>query len=321
VSSNWKFGSWRDWASLARLPNLPTVWSNIFTAWAIVCAYANNLNLTFHFALALLGGTLFYMAGTTLTDLLDIGFDRQYRPERPIPSGRVSIWAVRAMLLAWLVVGVLALMLASMRWTTVRLDNQPKPMRYIFGQFEAMRWAILALWLCIGAYTWIHKRSAVLSAVTMGLCRVSLGVAVTIAANEKVWDAIPWMAALGINIMGISWLARGESRAVAGGVAGPLILIACAPPLVALLSKSLWSDRLGWELALAAWILAMGWLLQPLRVRRDGPARGMAVGRALAMLPLLDALFLVPICGRQWGLVPLGCLAVIFPLRRVASAT
>ena len=39
--------------------------------------------------------TLLYAGGVALNDVYDVDIDRQERPERPIPSGRISLAAAR----------------------------------------------------------------------------------------------------------------------------------------------------------------------------------------------------------------------------------
>jgi 4-hydroxybenzoate polyprenyltransferase len=318
----------RDWAAMARLPNVPTVWSNVFTAWMLA-----NGGLTYilaggklsmirepgPMALALLGGTLLYVAGTLFSELCDERFDRQYRPERPIPAGRVSMKVARWVAALSLVAGFFALVGASVKIIMVNLNGER--VAWAYGDISSTEGAALALVFVILAYAFIHKRSGFLAVVLMGSCRVLLALAVTLAAREMWWETMPWSIALGLNVAGISWLARGESRAVPGGITGAVLLITLVPPAIAFLSRSLWNDGNNFWLGFVLWGLAVWWLAQPLRGKRDGPARGASVGRALAMLPVLDAMFLIPVCGIQWALVPLGCVAAALALRRVAAAT
>src|SRR5215469_15374724 len=70
---------------LGRVSNLPTVWSNCLAAWLLGGAGPRP-----RFFCLTLGATLLYTAGMFLNDAFDAGFDRQYRPERPIPSGLIS---------------------------------------------------------------------------------------------------------------------------------------------------------------------------------------------------------------------------------------
>src|SRR5690242_11311875 len=83
---------------LGRVSNLPTVWSNCLAGWWLGGG-ENYSKLPFLFA----GATLLYLGGMFLNDAFDAEFDRQYRKERPIPSGAITlrvVWRVGFALLA-----------------------------------------------------------------------------------------------------------------------------------------------------------------------------------------------------------------------------
>src|SRR4051794_1896159 len=89
----------RAWLMLGRVSNLPTVWSNCLAGWWLGGAQ-NQGCLPF----LVLGGTLIYVGGMFLNDAFDVEFDRQYRKERPIPSGAVTsrtVWSVGCGLLVF----------------------------------------------------------------------------------------------------------------------------------------------------------------------------------------------------------------------------
>src|SRR5580698_1400830 len=71
---------------LGRGSNLPTVWSNCLAGWWLSGAgnYWKLISL-------LLGTSLLYTGGMFLNDAFDVDFDRQRRPERPIPSGKITV--------------------------------------------------------------------------------------------------------------------------------------------------------------------------------------------------------------------------------------
>src|ERR1700761_678047 len=74
---------------LARGSNLPTVWSNCLAGWWLTGGH-NYWKLPF----LLLGVSALYTAGMFLNDAFDADFDRQRRPERPIPSGKIDAGTV-----------------------------------------------------------------------------------------------------------------------------------------------------------------------------------------------------------------------------------
>lgn len=77
---------WRAYLLLARVSNLPTVWTNVLAGMASQAA-PPPLQGWLEVALA---ASLFYTGGMFLNDAFDLAFDRQARPERPIPSGDVT---------------------------------------------------------------------------------------------------------------------------------------------------------------------------------------------------------------------------------------
>ena len=74
----------RAYLLLARVSNLPTVWTNVLAAYICAGAELNTL------AIAILALTLFYTAGMFLNDVCDAPFDARARADRPIPNGDVG---------------------------------------------------------------------------------------------------------------------------------------------------------------------------------------------------------------------------------------
>lgn len=74
--------------ALARLSNAPTVVSNVLAGVALAGVVVPvSVGGTVLLAVAIV---LFYTAGMYLNDLFDLDIDRRERPERPLPSGRLS---------------------------------------------------------------------------------------------------------------------------------------------------------------------------------------------------------------------------------------
>ena len=134
----------RAYLLLARVSNLPTVWTNVLAAYVIAAAAFDSLPI------ALLSVSLFYTGGMFLNDAFDAAFDRDVRPDRPIPNGDVSRREAFA-------VGFGLLLLAESL-----LVFQPFPT-------PALRWG-LALAVAIVFYDYQHKGIWYGPAV-MGLCR------------------------------------------------------------------------------------------------------------------------------------------------------
>src|SRR3954469_12246728 len=75
----------RAYLELCRASNLPTVWTNALAAAVLAGAHEPGP--------ALVAGasvTLTYLGGMALNDVLDADEDKLKKPDRPIPSGRVT---------------------------------------------------------------------------------------------------------------------------------------------------------------------------------------------------------------------------------------
>jgi uncharacterized membrane protein len=235
--------------TLARVSNLPTVWSNCLAAWCLSGAGPSWL------LLALIAGTsLLYAGGCTLNDACDVWWDKQHRPERLIPSGRMSARAVWIAGSAELLAGTALLLLCG-----------PVPW-----------WPVVALPLCIFLYDVWHKQSP-LSVVTMGACRWLLYPAAAAVAGAALTAGMKSGAVLWLYIIVLSMVARGET--VPGPAAGrSRWLLALVPAAL------LWAGADGWRLA-ACGVFAAGMaVLLPWRSRNPGQW----VSRLLAGIPLVD---------------------------------
>ena len=81
------------YAELARISNLPTCLSNVLVGCAIGAAAGRAVLGVGTVAGLAVGIALLYIAGMALNGAADIEVDRAERPQRPIPSGRISLRA------------------------------------------------------------------------------------------------------------------------------------------------------------------------------------------------------------------------------------
>jgi hypothetical protein len=169
---------------LGRVSNLPTVWSNCLAAW-LLCGGGAWSRLV----LVCVSATLLYLGGMYLNDACDAAFDREFRKERPIPSGLISERAVQWLGIGWLAGGLALLGLLGL-------------VTFYLG---------LLLVNCIAVYDLVHKRTA-LSPVIMAGCRVLLCLVAGSAAAAGLDGLAVWGAVvLGAYIVGLSYLAKFES--------------------------------------------------------------------------------------------------------------
>lgn len=134
----------RPWLHLARISNLPTVWTNVTAAWLLSGGGLEDGRLYW----LILAGSLLYTGGMILNDAADVKFDREHRAERPIPSGRVSAKAAWSAGIGMLLVGA---------WLA-------------FAKGWAHPLFIAGLVVCILFYDLYHKPWAG-SVFVMGACR------------------------------------------------------------------------------------------------------------------------------------------------------
>jgi 4-hydroxybenzoate polyprenyltransferase len=101
----------KQYATLTRISNLPTCWTNVLTGCAIGSMAASQpVAVTPVIILATII-SLFYMAGMALNDLVDVKIDRQQRPDRPIASGLISHRAALIFIATLLVAGTIGLLI------------------------------------------------------------------------------------------------------------------------------------------------------------------------------------------------------------------
>jgi len=191
-----RMASLKPYLQLVRLPNLFTAAADSLAGWLLV---GGSLALPARW-LPLCGASMaIYAGGIALNDVFDYEIDRVERPNRPLPSGRVS--RRFAAFLGWglLVVGI-ALAGAS-------------------GSLASLAVAA-ALAACVVGYDAGLKRT-VLGPEVMGSCRgLNLLLGMSQAANlGGRWG---WLAAgsMAVFVVGVTWISRSEVET--GKRAGPI---------------------------------------------------------------------------------------------------
>ena len=80
------------WLRLARISNTPTVVTDVVAGAVLADVSARASTI----AVVAVAAALFYTAGMIANDVFDLEVDRGSRPERPLPSGLVSVRAAIA---------------------------------------------------------------------------------------------------------------------------------------------------------------------------------------------------------------------------------
>lgn len=227
------------WAQLVRLPNVFTVLADVSAAFLLV---HHGPSPVIRFLLILIAGVALYWAGMILNDVFDVEQDRAQRPQRPIPSGLISL--AQAKIAGW------ALLVSGIGVAAVsgHIPSGDAPITWLPGLVA------VALAIMIIAYDGPLKKTP-LAPVAMGSCRVlsfllgaspSFAIVMGTPLFEKYLLGIA--VGFGVYIMGITTMARREAE---GGPSSNLqiglvvttlgaLMLACAPQLDA--------NRAGWAL-------------------------------------------------------------------------
>jgi len=274
---------------LGRVSNLPTVWSNCLAAW-LLGGGGTKENLL----LLLLGATGCYAGGMFLNDAFDAEFDRQYRPERPIPARSLSATSVWRWGLAWLGLGGLCFIGVGF-------------LTGILG---------FALIVSILLYDTFHKKIA-WAPLLMGFCRFLIYAIAASAGADGINGRPLWCGiALGLYIIGLSFLARVEITS------GPLrywpALLLCAPILLAAIMNS---DGYREAALLLSAVLAL-WIVRALRHAfwSHPPKVGLTVSWLLAGIVFVDWLAVSDV-PRSMSLVFIALFLLALLLQRIVPAT
>jgi 4-hydroxybenzoate polyprenyltransferase len=182
----------RAYLQLVRFPAVFTAMADIFVGFLLTHSSLDEKN-TFPFAMLMVASGCLYMAGMVFNDVFDRKIDAEERPERPIPSGRVSVMSAVRLGILLIVCGL--------------------------GAADALGVPslLVAIMIVVGILSYdgfLKKTSA--APLVMGGCRflnVLLG-ASAVGRFSDVWAApqICVAAGLGIYITGVTWFGRTEAK-------------------------------------------------------------------------------------------------------------
>jgi 4-hydroxybenzoate polyprenyltransferase len=169
---------------LGRVSNLPTVWSNCLAGW-----WLGGGGIYWNLPYLLLGVTALYTGGMFLNDAFDADSDRLRRPERPIPSGKISADLVWRHGFSLLGCGILLLMFC--------------------GKVAAVAAVLLALTILL--YNFTHK-FFMASPWLMGACRFWVYIIAGAAGADGLNGFVIFCGtALAFYMAGVGYVARREN--------------------------------------------------------------------------------------------------------------
>ena len=262
---------WRSYLALGRVSNLPTVWSNCL-AGVILAGGVPNALLMLALVVSL---SLFYTGGMFLNDAFDHRFDREFRPERPIPQGWISPRHV--FLAGFLLLGAGELMLLLPIGVAVGAVGFFPAVPLLGG---------LALGGLITYYNYRHKTDP-LSPLVMALCRALIYLIAGGMGGIAISATVGWGAVMLVcYLIGLTYVAKQENLTEVKNL-WPLLFLAA--PFVQGLPVLL---RLSWESLLYA--VFLGWVAYAISflLRRQGRSIPRAVIGLIAGISLLDGLLI-----------------------------
>ncbi|MGE0432153.1 MAG: UbiA family prenyltransferase [Planctomycetota bacterium] len=226
---------------LIRLPNCFTAIPDVWAGWLIAGTFAALAADQFAIGLLVVGavGFLSYAGGVAMNDLFDLRHDREQRPERPLPSGRLSLRAAVLITVLPLVVA-----LGLVLW------------------WRPSAWpAIVVLIVLIVLYNALHKRVPVVGLPLMAACR-SANVVVGLSLGGHAWGTshAAWIhpLVLGLWVLSISIVARLERRFGFAIRAVPRMILAIA--LIDAAAVAIVTGRADLALMVAVWIVPAAYL-------------------------------------------------------------
>jgi hypothetical protein len=233
---------------------------------------------------------LFYTAGMILNDVMDLAIDRRERPERPLPSGQVSVRAAVAAVVALFVAGEALLLLEGWRGALAGL-------------------VLIALIVLYDAW---HKGNAI-SPLLMAACRamvyVVAGLAIAGELNAELWGAAALML---VYVVGLTQVAKAEG----GGIAARWPVVAVLAP------AAYWAKELP-DLAVALLIAAfVAWAGRALWLVLARHRIGAGVVSLIAGIAVYDALVVAGAGGSTVAVaVCLAAFAVTIALQTKIAGT
>ncbi len=286
-------------AELVRLPNLFTSMADVAMGMLLVTPIA-GLQETITLTLLLLASTSLYAGGVVLNDVFDYDRDLKERPERPLPSGRISRRAAALFGAELLIFGM------GLAWMASFWVGHLGP--GIVGTLLA------GLILLYDGYAKQHFGP--LSSLVMGGCR-ALNVTLAVSVVPGQFHQGQIMVVLGVlaYVTGITWFARTEARrsnrvdlAVGLGIMMSGIVILAMFPY--------FSDEIGpallgrWQLLITVLGLLIGWRFLRAVLEPSPPRVQAAVKHGILSLVMLDA----AVCWVVRGPVPaVMILALLIP--------
>ncbi|MGC8743047.1 MAG: UbiA family prenyltransferase [Verrucomicrobiia bacterium] len=244
---------------LGRISNLPTVWSNCVAGWLLAGggSLRTLLNLCF-------GVSCLYVGGMFMNDACDVDYDKIYRPERPIPSGKIQARTVWLIAVTLIIIGAVS----------------------IFHISDSTAFLTSVLIGLILVYNAAHKKIS-FSPMLIGLCRLLLYLLGASAAVDTFNGLALWSGlVLALYVVGLSYIAKYESSENYLFSRSIIILLFCPIGLSIIVNDAGYRAR---GIIISATLVI--WLIESLRHLNRGNSNELimnTVSKLLAGIVLVD---------------------------------
>ena len=280
---------------LVRLPNIFTAMADILAGYFIV--FDSSLE-TFTLAGLLLATSAIYGGGCALNDVRDCRIDAEERPDRPIPSGRVSVREART--LAWCLFGI-----------------------GLLGAVPAGLLAMLIAAFLVGlviSYDCLTKETTFLGPLNMGSCRaLNLLLGMSSALSWGLFLLFPLFSL--VYVFAVTTLSKFETGGRPGlkglFVLGAVVVISLALSYLTI-SKHMALDSLIFLVIFLACIIFP--LLKGITAASPS-AVGTAVKWMVLAIPVLNAVYVSGVQGYIYGIPVILCLVPAFLIARYIYVT
>jgi hypothetical protein len=302
---------------LMRLPNVFTAMGDVAMGFLFVQSTGwrwDGWRDGWTLGLLVVASTALYTAGMVLNDVFDLRTDWFLRPERPIPSGRVSLRAARRLGWNLLMLGV------TLGIGAAFFAGHHRP-----GVVAALLAANVVLY-----DAWLKRTPG--GPLAMGSCR-TLNVLLGMSVMNSPLASEHWLVAgaIGVYVAGVTWFARreaGQSRRLPLTLATLVMILGIA--MLAWLPRCSEPDRLVRLLQVEPlrWYLLTGgvgalivWRCIRAVIEPTSRRVRMAVAHCLLSLLMLDAVACYAVRGVFWAMLIMLLLIPTFLLQRRIAMT
>jgi 4-hydroxybenzoate polyprenyltransferase len=271
--------TFRDYLELMRLPNVFTSMADVAMGFLFVRELVTSID-AWLLAVLVATSSLLYVAGVVLNDVFDLELDSHERPDRPLPSGRISPRAARRFGWGLLSAGVV------LGWAAA----------FITG--DMLTGAIVVILVASILIYDAGMKFTVIGPLLMGACRM-FNVLLGMSAAGTPFMAEHWVvaAAIGLYIAGITLFAKTENvRSSRLQLVFSTVVMMLA---IALLSSlPLWSERITplvieepqrWWLLMLILGMLIGWRCLRAVIAPSPAQVQAAVAQSILSLIILDA--------------------------------